>query len=171
MSNLPVRLRYTLDEDTFLQATRAMWWLGRRQRKVRIRGWLFAAALPVAGWLAVQHGMVVTLLAVIGINLVHWVFDWPIARAMSRRQFPHLPAAGKTLCWEIDETGFQLRVDNEPPARITWKMLIDIIETPEGFILAQPHNVHHWLPRAAFFPDSIEPFLALLNEHHPRGRS
>ncbi len=157
--NNAIRLSYTLDEATFLEATRAMWRLARQHRKIRLRGYFFAALLPLGAWLAVRFGMMVTFLAIIGINLVHWVFDWPIARAIARRQFTHLPGAGARMDWRIDESGFHIHMPGAEPALIRWDMLSGATEVARGFILAQPGNVHHWLPKDAF--DSEEDIATL----------
>ncbi len=148
----PIRARYRLDEETFLQASHALWRKGRRSKKVRVRSAIVLAALPLGAWLAMAYGMWFTFFAIIALALMHFVFDWPLTRAFVRRQFAQLPSAGKTLRWEIDRKGLKVRIDGEEGdwQRIDWEALTDITVADEGFILHQPHNVNHWLPLRAF---------------------
>ena len=144
-----IRLSYIFDEQTFIDANHALWLRKRREPKSRLFGWIFLAALPVAVWLAISRGMYFILLAVLAANALHWLFDWPLTRAIARRKFRQLPNAGQRIEWEIDANKLKVTAGGES-GDISWNALTDAYEADGGFILAQPHNVMHWLPKTAF---------------------
>ena len=161
-----ITLSYVLDEPTFLQAGQALWRVGRRRANVRVRSYLLLAALPVGLFLALQHGMWFTFFAILALAALHFVFDWPLTRAFMRRGFGQLPAANRTMHWRIDTTGLRVRVEGEDAALIPWNALIRVVEDEAGFILFQPHNVHHWLPKEAFASsEDIGRFRQLVQRH------
>ena len=162
----PIELSYVLDEPTFLQAGHALWRVGRRRRSVQVRSWILLAALPLGLFLALRYGMWFTFLAILALAALHFVFDWPLSRAFMRRGFEQLPAANRAMHWRIDERGLRVRVEGEDEALISWSALIRVVEDEAGFILFQPHNVHHWLPREAFASSrDIERFRQLVERH------
>ncbi len=167
----PIELHYVLDEDTFLQASQALWRRNRRQRRIQVRGWLLAAALPATAFLALRYGMWFTFFAVIALALLHFVFDWPLTRAFARRGFRQLPAANQPFRWQIGEDGLRLWLGEGAQAQqaeIGWDQLTGITEDEAGFILHQPHNVHHWLPKAAFTDVAdAQRFMELLRNRAP----
>jgi hypothetical protein len=111
-----------------------------------------------------------TFLAILALAALHFVFDWPITRAFLRRNFTQLPAANRRLRWRISDAGLTVRVEGEEEARIPWDAFTEVIEDEDGFILSQPHNVRHWLPKKAFETDAdIERLRQLLRRH--RGRA
>ncbi len=168
MTDGPIQLRYVLDEPTYLQAGRALWRAGRRERKALVRSYLLLAAIPLGVFLALNFGMWFTLLAILALAALHFVFDWPITRAFMRRNFAQLPAADRAMHWRIDDTGLTVRVEGENTARIPWSGLTGVAEDEAGFILFQPHNVHHWLPKEAFASrEDVERFRQLLKRHGP----
>ncbi len=163
-----IELSYVLDEPTFLEAGHALWRTSRRRKGVRVRSYVLLAALPVGLWLALRYGMWFTFFAILALAALHFVFDWPLTRAFMRRGFSHLPAANRAMRWRIDDTGLLVQVEGDAPARISWQALTNVVEEEAGFILFQPHNVHHWLPKAAFAStDDIERFRHLLRHHAP----
>ena len=165
-----IKLSYVLDEPTFLEAGRALWRVGRRRKSVRVRSYLLLAALPLGLFLALQYGMWFTFLAIVALAALHFVFDWPLTRAFMRRGFPQLPSANRAMHWRIDETGLQVKVEGAEQGHISWDALTGVAEDEAGFILFQPHNVHHWLPKAAFpSPEAIDRFRQLLARHGPSG--
>ncbi len=145
-----VRARYVLDEETFLQASRALWREGRRSARTRVRSAIVLAALPLGAWLAMAHGMWFTFFAIMALGLLHFVFDWPLTRAFVRRNFRQLPAAEREIEWRIGKKGLKVRIAGAEWQTIDWRALTDITEDQDGFVLHQPHNVHHWLPNRAF---------------------
>ena len=152
-----IHLRYVMDEPTFLDATHALWEWGRKQKRVRLRTWLLLAALPITGYLALAYGMWFTFFAVVALALLHFVFDWPLSRAFARRGFARLPIANAPLAWRIDENGLEVRVgagNRVEKARYSWDALTTASEHTKGFVLHHAHNVHHWLPKAAFASDA-----------------
>ena len=164
----PIELAYVLDEPTYLEAGQALWRAGRKERKTLVRSYLLAAAIPVGLFLALNYGMWFTFLAILALAALHFVFDWPITRAFLRRNFPHLPAANRAMRWRIDDAGLTVKVEGEEEARIPWDAFIEVIEDEDGFILTQPHNVRHWLPKKAFETDAdIERLRQLLQRHRP----
>ena len=164
----PIELSYVLDETTFLQAGHALWRAGRRRKNAQVRSYLLFAAIPLGLFLALQYGMWFTFLAILALAALHFVFDWPLSRAFMRRAFGQLPAANRAMHWRIDETGLRVRVDGEEEGRIPWHALTGVVEDEAGFILFQPHNVHHWLPKPAFASSAdIERFRHLLQRHGP----
>ena len=162
----PIELSYVLDEPTFLEAGHALWRAGRNSGSVRARTLLLAAAIPVGLFLALQYGMWFVFLAILALAALHFVFDWPLTRAFMKHGFPQLPAANKALHWRIDETGVRVRVAGEEEAHIPWNAFIEVVEDEDGFILSQPHNARHWLPKKAFERDEdIERLRYLLHKH------
>ncbi len=145
-----IRISYVFDEDAYIAAGHAMWWRKRQSARTKYLGIAFLAALPVSLWLAVTRGMHFTFLAVLAVNLLHWVFDWPLTRAIVRRRFTEMPSANRRIDWEIGEDGLTVSTDTGESGTFGWEMVREAWESPFGFILAQDHNVTHWLPKAAF---------------------
>ena len=170
MKDRPIRLSYVLDEPAYLEAGKALWRAGRRDRKVLVRSYLLLAAIPAGLFLALNYGMWFTLLAILALASLHFVFDWPITRAFMRRNFPHLAAANRAMTWRIDDEGLRVRMEGAEEGHIPWDALTGVTEDEAGFILFQPHNVHHWLPKAAFpSSEAIDRFRRLLERHGPTG--
>ncbi len=144
-----IRLSHTFDEEEFVNANHAMWWQRRRSRRNRYLGMAFLAALPLAAW-AAARGMYFTFLAVVGVNLLHWVFDWPLTRAIVRRRFRDMPSAGQRLEWEIGPDTLRVHADNGEGGAFSWAEVRRAWEAPAGFVLARDGNITHWLPRSAF---------------------
>ena len=164
----PIELAYVLDEPTYLEAGRALWRAGRRERKTLVRSYLLAAAIPVGLFLALNYGMWFTFFAILALAALHFVFDWPITRAFLKRNFSQLPAANKAMRWRIDDNGLMVKAEGEEEARIPWDAFLEVIEDKDGFILTQPHNVRHWLPKKAFETnEDIERLRQLLKLHWP----
>ncbi len=145
-----IKLSHVFDEQTFIDANHGMWWRRRKGPRSRYLGLAFLAALPVALWLSVSRGMHFTLMAAGAANLLHWFGDWPLTRAMVRRRFAQMPSAGQRISWEIGEDGLKVISNAGEAGKFSWDNVTEAFETPRGFIIAQPHNVTHWLPRAAF---------------------
>jgi hypothetical protein len=145
-----IQLSYIFDEGTFLAANRAMWEQRRMTPRNKWLGYAFLAALPVAAWLSWSRGMHFTLLAVIAANLLHWVFDWPLTRAMVRRRFKDMPSAGRRISWQIGPDKLKVMSDGGDGGELPWTAITGVWEGSSGFVLFQPHNVTHFLPRAAF---------------------
>jgi len=169
----PVRVRYVMDEATYMDASRALWEWGRRQTRIKVRSWLLLAALPLTGFLALRYGMWFTFFAVIALAALHFVFDWPLTRAFARRGFAQLPVANAPVEWRIDESGLQVRLgegEAAQEARIAWQALTEVSRHDTGFVLHQPHNVHHWLPKKGFAGAAdVRRFEQLLARHRPGG--
>ena len=164
----PIELAYVLDEPAYLEAGQALWRAVRRERSAQVRTWLLMAAIPVGLFLALQYGMWFTFLAILALAALHFVFDWPITRAFLKRNFSQLPSADKAMRWRIDDNGLTVKVEGEEQASIPWNAFIGVIEDEDGFILTQPHNVRHWLPKKAFETDEdIERLRQLLKRHWP----
>ena len=166
-----IELQYVMDEATFLDANHALWQWGRRQKRIRVRSWILLAALPITAFLALRWDMWFTFLAVIALALLHFVFDWPLSRAFARRTFARLPIANRPMHWRIGKDGLQVRIgegEEAEEATLPWKSLVAVSEHDAGFILHQPHNVHHWLPRAAFGGEAqLQRFRQLLTAQLP----
>jgi len=163
----PIELAYALDEPTYLEAGRALWRAGRKEKKTLVRSYLLLAAIPVGLFLALNYGMWFTFFAILALAALHFVFDWPITRAFLRRNFAQLPAANRHMRWRIDSSGVTVRVEGEEEAHIPWEAFIDVIEDEDGFILSQPHNVRHWLPKKAFeTEEDIERLRQLVQRRH-----
>ena len=163
MSDQPIRISYVFDEDVFLQAHRALWEKRRQEPRSRLFGLLWAAGLPLSTWLMLQYGMVFTFLAVVGGNLVYWIFDWPITRTILRRRFPNMPGANARFTWEISEEGLKVKGANGEGGLIRWQDVRALQEEREGFLLAQDYNVNQWLPKAAFrSEEDVQAFRALI---------
>jgi len=145
-----ISLTYIFDEDTFLAANRAMWEQRRKTARNKWLGYAFLAALPVAAWLSLAKGMHFTLLAVIAANLLHWVFDWPLTRAIVRRRFKDMPSAGRRISWEIGPDKLKVMSNDGEGGEFPWDAITDVWEGSSGFVLFQPRNITHFLPRAAF---------------------
>ncbi len=145
-----IRISHTFDEDAFIAANRAMWERRRMSPRNKWLGYAFLAALPVGLWLSLARGMHFTFLAIIAANLLHWVFDWPLTRAMVRRRFRDMPSAGRRISWEIGPDRLKVASDDGSSGEFSWEDLTGAWEASTGFILSQPHNVTHFLPRAAF---------------------
>ena len=150
MNALMIRLSHTFDEEEFVRANHAMWWQRRRSPRNRYLGLAFLAALPLAAWLAAARGMYFTFFAVLGVNLLHWVFDWPLTRAIVRRRFRDMPSAGQRLEWEIGPEALRVRADDGEGGTFSWAEVRRAWEAPHGFVLARDGNITHWLPRQAF---------------------
>jgi len=158
-----IRISYLFDEDAFVAANHAMWWRRRRSARTKYIGMAFLAALPLTLWLAVTKGMHFTFMAVMAANLLHWVFDWPLTRAIVRRRFPDMPSANRRIDWRIDENGLTVSTDAGESGTFGWDAVRDAWESPYGFVLAQDHNVTHWLPKEAFASEEdVEKMRALL---------
>ncbi len=163
------RLSYVFDEDTFLAANHAMWWKKRNSTRTKYLGYAFLAALPIAAWLAVSKGMFFTLVAALAVNALHWFFDWPLTRAIARRRFASMPSSSQRISWDISDKGLRVSSDDSDGGLIKWDMLTDVWESPHGFVLSQPGNVHHWLPFSAFDSDGdIERMRGLIARHFAR---
>ncbi len=154
MSEKIIRVSYVFDETVFLQAHRALWEKRRQEPRNRLFGLLWGAGLPLSAWLMMQYGMVFTFLAVLGGNLVYWIFDWPITRAILRRRFTNMPGANARFTWEISEEGLRVKDMRGDGGLIRWADVRALDEEREGFLLAQDHNVNQWLPKEAFRSDS-----------------
>ena len=163
-----IRLSYVLDEEAYLAANHAMWRKRRSSPRGRYTGYALLATLPLCGWLAAAWGMYFTFMAAIAANALHWFFDWPLTRAITRRRFADMPSKGRRIGWKIDEKGLRVSAGDER-GLIRWDMLQEAWEGPDGFVLSQPGNVNHWLPFSAFDGDSdIERMRGLIARHLAR---
>ncbi len=164
-----IRLEYVFDEQTFLDAHRALWRRKRQSRRSRLFGYGLAVALPLSTWAMLQWGMFFTFLAVVAGNLLYWVFDWPLTRAVVRRGFARLPGANARFTWKIDEGGLEVRDENGEGGLIPWNKVEAAWEDEAGFVIAQPGNVTQWLPKAAFRSEAdIARFRELLKKKGKR---
>ena len=164
LENRMIRISYIFHEDTYIAASHAMWWRKRQSTRTKYLGLFFLAALPVSLRLAVAKGMHFTFLAVLAVNLLHWVFDWPLTRAIVRRRFAEMPSANRRIDWEIDENGLTVSTDSGESGTFGWEAVREAWESPFGFILAQDHNITHWLPKAAFASEAdVERIRELLD--------
>ncbi len=145
-----IKISYTFDEDAYVAASHAMWWRKRQSARTKYLGIAFLLALPLSLWLALAKGMHFTFLAVLAVNLLHWIFDWPLTRAIVRRRFPEMPSANRSIDWEIDDDGLTVSMDSGERGTFPWEAVREAWEGPFGFVLSQDHNVTHWLPKAAF---------------------
>ncbi len=166
-----IRLSHDFDEAAFVEAHRAMWRRRRMSPRNRRIGWALLAALPLSAWLAVAKGMTFTFLAAVAANALHWVFDWPLTRAIVRRRYAQMPSAGRRISWEIGEERLRVRSSSGESGEFGWDVLTDAWESPGGFVLVQPHNVTHFLPRSAFGSEADVEALRRLIARHVRPKA
>ncbi|HHN66613.1 MAG TPA: YcxB family protein [Thermopetrobacter sp.] len=144
-----IDIRFTLTEEDFIAAHRARYARHRAKAHNVLFGWLIAAALPLAVWLAVSFGMHFTLMAVIVLNLYHWLLDWPIARWLARRQFAGIDERALRQRWRIDAAAVHIESDDGGSATFPWPEVREVLAAQDGWLFSFGPRHHLWLPAHA----------------------
>lgn len=80
--------------------------------------------------------------------LIGFFLRWRI-RQSARNTFRKSPHAGKTIRWSFDAE--QGHIDSQlTKSSFAWNALIEVKETPEGFLLFSQPRYAHWIPQRAF---------------------
>jgi hypothetical protein len=72
-----------------------------------------------------------------------------LMRLAAGAQFKSMPLADKEVIWEIDEDRLRNRGEGFD-ATLEWKILYEVTEIHDGFLLFIQKRLAHWLPKAAF---------------------
>jgi hypothetical protein len=85
-----------------------------------------------------------------------------LIRVSARRQFKKMPFANKELTWEIDANRLRNFGDGAE-ASFEWKILFEVREVRDGFLLFPQRQFAHWLPKSAFNPkEDVEALRTLI---------
>jgi len=154
-----IRLTYTWNKETFLNASRAIYDFNMKHSPKRFVGWIFIA-LTQFGVVGALKKDVYGLLIISTLLVIYWyALRWPLRRSMLLSRFMNSDIKDHIFTIEIDERG--LKIDEN---FIEWGEILELISLCDGYLLYKGDSFL-FFPKSAFkSTEDRENFIVLVKK-------
>jgi hypothetical protein len=106
---------------------------------------IFLLVVGAADFSAVVSALVLLAFAVYWLLLRKTVTNWWVGRGFDKR-----PDANALVEWTFSEEKIKAQCEGLASSEFQWKLIINVVETNDGFLFYIHKNLFHWLPFSAF---------------------
>ncbi|MEN4053973.1 MULTISPECIES: hypothetical protein [Sulfurimonas] len=154
-----IKLAYTWDKETFLQASKAIYDFNMKHSPKRFLGWFFIA-LTQFGVVGALKKDVYGLLIISTLLVIYWyALRWPLRKNMLLRGFMASDIKNHKFSIEIDENN--LKIDG---SFIEWREILEVISLCDGYLLYKGDSFL-FFPKSTFkSTEDREKFIVLVKK-------